>query len=189
MTITSPIKSLASFAISTLLIGCNTYHIKETSERATTTKSASLNKLALAKERMKILKLEMKKNNNREDVEKNYIDARCDFLRESEYLYSTHARIPCHVTTISLREKENDYIDRANSSLTKNFKDPESARFRNVFLSQIDVPVVCGEVNGKNSYGAYTGYKKYYATDTENFSGLDDNSSEFLFIWNNYCQN
>lgn len=189
MTITSPIKSLAFFTISTLLSGCNTYHIEQTSEKAKTTKGASLNKLALAKERMKILKLEIEKYNNSANIEKNYIDARCDFLRESEYLYSTHARIPCHVTTTSLRGKENDYIDRANSFLTKNFKDPESARFRNVFVSQIDVPIVCGEVNGKNSYGAYTGYKKYYATDTENFAGLDDNSSEFFFIWNNYCQN
>lgn len=48
--------------------------------------------------------------------------------------------------------------------ITKDFKDPESARFRSVQgyrLSNREL-AVCGEVNGRNSYGAYVGYKKFY---------------------------
>ena len=80
-------------------------------------------------------------------------------------------------------------------TVTKNFHDPESARFRSVqlqsiltiaerlnsfdtkFLLQHPHPldgmlfffiyrpgdfVLCGEVNAKNGYGAYVGYKRFY---------------------------
>jgi hypothetical protein len=43
-------------------------------------------------------------------------------------------------------------------------KDPDSAEFRN--LRVVDKPsvqegVVCGEVNAKNSYGGYNGFKEF----------------------------
>jgi len=158
MKIISHFKNIVLIATLALLTGCNIHNKNPESEN--TTRNASLRKLITAKERMKLLKEEMRDDKNITNIEKEYIHARCDFLKESEYLYSTHARIPCHVSTISLKSKESDYIDRANSILIRNFKDPESARFRNVFVSQTDVPIVCGEVNGKNSYGAYTGFTK-----------------------------
>lgn len=44
-------------------------------------------------------------------------------------------------------------------------KDPESTKFKETYqaykLSNGDI-AVCGEVNGKNSYGGYTGYTPYY---------------------------
>ena len=43
-------------------------------------------------------------------------------------------------------------------------KDPESATFRNLRLVYFgEGNVVCGEVNGKNSYGGYVGYKSFVA--------------------------
>lgn len=37
--------------------------------------------------------------------------------------------------------------------------DPDSAQFRNLRAIQDDI--VCGEVNGKNLFGAYAGYQKF----------------------------
>lgn len=53
-------------------------------------------------------------------------------------------------------------IDKAKRALAYNLKDPESAKFRNVRagLRGKDY-MVCGEVNGKNSYGAYSGYRPF----------------------------
>lgn len=44
-------------------------------------------------------------------------------------------------------------------------KDPDATQFRNVVKCKNTVTVK-GEVLGKNSYGAYTGWKKFYASSS-----------------------
>lgn len=51
-------------------------------------------------------------------------------------------------------------ITKAKESVTKKLKDPESVRFRDVFVMRESV---CGEVNAKNSYGGYVGFKRFIA--------------------------
>jgi hypothetical protein len=51
-------------------------------------------------------------------------------------------------------------IEVAKKHLTYNFKDPGSAQYRNVVVT--DQKNVCGEVNGKNAYGAYVGFRRFY---------------------------
>jgi hypothetical protein len=60
------------------------------------------------------------------------------------------------------------FIADAKSVMTVNFKDPGSAQWRNLFISEIkngDLTTwfLCGEVNAKNSYGAYIGFKAFIA--------------------------
>lgn len=44
------------------------------------------------------------------------------------------------------------------------FRDPASAKFRNMVIRKYgDGSIVCGEVNAKNKYGAYIGYKRFLA--------------------------
>lgn len=44
--------------------------------------------------------------------------------------------------------------------------DPSSAQFRNVNVVQWGGgAVVCGEINGKNRFGAYTGFQRFWATE------------------------
>ncbi|MCF6271616.1 MAG: hypothetical protein L3J37_00280 [Rhodobacteraceae bacterium] len=52
----------------------------------------------------------------------------------------------------------------AVAALTKDFRDPESVRVRNVrgFATPYGDTIVCGEVNGKNAFGAYVGYRGFY---------------------------
>lgn len=50
------------------------------------------------------------------------------------------------------------------------FNDPDSVKFRNVGIYQKEEGeerYVCGQVNAKNLYGAYVGYKWFYATQTK----------------------
>ena len=44
--------------------------------------------------------------------------------------------------------------------LTADFNDPSAAQFRN--LKQ-NYEALCGEVNGKNRFGAYVGFKRFYS--------------------------
>jgi hypothetical protein len=59
-------------------------------------------------------------------------------------------------TTISI-------IKKAEASICATLKDCESARFRNetVKMGADGTPIVCGEVNAKNSYGGYGGFQGF----------------------------
>lgn len=68
-------------------------------------------------------------------------------------------------------------------------KDPKSAEFRNGVAYGIDAgssPVICGEVNAKNAFGAYTGFQHYIV----NAVGVkfDDGSADFESAWNRQCR-
>lgn len=52
-----------------------------------------------------------------------------------------------------------ELIDAAKDRVTRDLKDPDSAKFRGV--KAFPNGVVCGEVNAKNSFGAYTGFRAF----------------------------
>ena len=54
-------------------------------------------------------------------------------------------------------------LDLSSSLVKEELKDPFSAVFRNedIYLDVGGNKTVCGEVNSKNSFGAYTGFQKY----------------------------
>jgi hypothetical protein len=54
------------------------------------------------------------------------------------------------------------FVTDAKRAITQNLKDPDSALFRDMFLSNKELPTLCGEMNAKNSYGGYVGYKKFF---------------------------
>lgn len=60
-------------------------------------------------------------------------------------------------------------ISLAKSEVAANLKDPASAQFRNVKVAKKTdaedgrvVAVVCGEINGKNGFGAYAGFHPFF---------------------------
>lgn len=64
-------------------------------------------------------------------------------------------------------KSEQDAIASAQKAVADSLKDPESARFRNVKVKPyLEGHIVCGEVNGKNSYGAYVGFRPFAASPT-----------------------
>lgn len=59
---------------------------------------------------------------------------------------------------------EEKTVEEAKKAVKGSLKDPESARFQSVRIaSYLSGSVVCGEVNAKNSYGGYTGFKRFMA--------------------------
>jgi hypothetical protein len=61
-------------------------------------------------------------------------------------------------------EPPSDYaISRVGQRAVEgHLKDADSAKFRHQFVGKSGIP--CGEVNAKNSFGAYTGFKRYMAS-------------------------
>lgn len=63
-------------------------------------------------------------------------------------------------------------IEKGKDVIKNLLKDPESAQFRNVHIKPGTDWVVQGEVNAKNSYGAYIGFDKWF---------YDSKEKEFAF--------
>lgn len=85
---------------------------------------------------------------------------------------------PPHSETRQLSATEKEALRR---SLSQTLKDPDSAQFKwmPAVVAKKDAPLdspigYCGLVNGKNSYGGYVGFKRFYATITRNAKGEYD---------------
>lgn len=72
-------------------------------------------------------------------------------------------------------------IEITKKSMADSLKDPEGARFRNLRIKDFEGgAVVCGEINGKNSYGAYVGYQRFVASHKS--GTLEDADSKYQAI-------
>lgn len=60
------------------------------------------------------------------------------------------------------QKSDSELIEMAQDSVRGILKDPGSAQFQKMVVRKIDEGrVVCGEVNAKNSYGGYVGFKHF----------------------------
>lgn len=72
-------------------------------------------------------------------------------------------------------------INDVKQAIADGMKDPDSAKFRNVRIKPYHGgQIACGEVNSKNSYGAYVGYQRFAASH-EDFV-LEDADSKYHAI-------
>ena len=70
--------------------------------------------------------------------------------------------------------------------LKKDFKDPSSVQFRNVKDYHGGVSKVCGELNAKNSYGGYEGFKRFTIVMISKeplMIDIDDGKGSFEIVW------
>ncbi|GGC04228.1 hypothetical protein GCM10007171_21600 [Dickeya fangzhongdai] len=80
-------------------------------------------------------------------------------------------------------EEKVKLLFNARSSARLQLKDSSSATFSGERVSRDGS--ICGLVNAKNSFGAYTGNVRYlYAVGV---SYIDDGSSDFQNAWDKYC--
>lgn len=107
----------------------------------------------------------------------------------------TGAALEARIADVALRKQESKEIEAGNyapfvtrikAQLTRQFKDPGSAQFRNVFISGKSLKVLCGEVNAKNSYGAYNGFNRFYSTGDPMLSKIGSSSSSSSASTDNY---
>jgi hypothetical protein len=76
---------------------------------------------------------------------------------------------PTPVATVA--QVEAQLLAKGQQLAAYDLKDPASAQFRAVFLQRaqpaaeasvtLAAPIVCGELNGRNSYGAYAGFRRF----------------------------
>lgn len=85
-------------------------------------------------------------------------------------------------------------IKKAKVAISKGLKDPSSAQFRNVFLSRTDEAVwqkeliACGEINGKNSFGGYVGFRRFVIDESEMLQQIEEpNGSLMDHYWSKFC--
>ena len=85
--------------------------------------------------------------------------------------------------------KYENFVRFAKDDLAKTFKDPGAVQFRGLFISGRAMPVLCGEVNGKNSYGAYGGFRRFYATGKPMLNEVEPTRDTFVFtrMWPSMC--
>lgn len=81
-----------------------------------------------------------------------------------------------------------DAIDKGRAAAAFQLKDPGSAQFRGDYITATGS--VCGEINGKNSYGGYAGFKRYWAQKDKSgsysaFIDSDHNSGSIDVICRN----
>jgi hypothetical protein len=78
-------------------------------------------------------------------------------------------------------------VQKGKELVARNFKDPASAQWRSLYL--MNGTTLCGEVNAKNSYGGYVGFRAFYVDTVTGSSGYDDppGNSFFLNEWSNTC--
>ena len=82
-----------------------------------------------------------------------------------------------------------NFTARAKAAITVSFKDPASAQFQSLFLSGKTLPVLCGEVNGRNSYGGFVGFRRFYATGQPSLNDVENPRDDFVFarMWPSMC--
>lgn len=70
---------------------------------------------------------------------------------------------------------------KAQEAVKETLKDPTSAVFQNM-------KGACGEVNAKNSYGGYTGFKRFYVNNGTALTRDPEDSLDFDLGWIAHCE-
>ncbi|OJU74914.1 MAG: hypothetical protein BGN93_01395 [Acinetobacter sp. 39-4] len=112
-------------------------------------------------------------------------------------LFAVYAKTRTPTTTeVSQPKKENKaglLLFFAQEQIKQSAKDPSSVQFRGEQLHEKTKygAVACGQVNAKNSFGAYTGYKGFVATENDMTIYIENgaNAKKFASKWNELCVN
>jgi hypothetical protein len=95
------------------------------------------------------------------------------------------AASPTKKATKPMASDDAKLIETAKNAVSYPLIDPSSATFRNIRISPNRV-AVCGEINAKNSYGGYVGYRPFIYTKDKN--GVYGDGSYFVEArWDERC--
>ncbi|WP_278369843.1 hypothetical protein [Vreelandella titanicae] len=84
---------------------------------------------------------------------------------------------------------ESGDVKIAKEAVANQLRDPESAQFRNISetANNLGMATVCGEVNGKNSYGGYVGYQRFVSQADGDNVYLENAWNTFDSVWSRHC--
>jgi len=90
---------------------------------------------------------------------------------------------------ISQEVKELAWMDKGKTAVRSKLKDPNSAMFKEVFYSKSGgVPMTCGLVNSKNSFGGYGGYQRFVSAGKYDLTYLEEQVKDFAKVWDKFCR-
>lgn len=90
-------------------------------------------------------------------------------------------------TQAEIAERIKQAESKGKEVLLAKLKDPQSAQFRNVRPST-DGLYLCGEVNSKNSYGGYPGFRKFYSLWQMNTASIQGEGDYIESIYQDECR-
>ena len=78
------------------------------------------------------------------------------------------------------------WMDKGMDAVRSRLKDPGSAQFRKVYFRRGSdgIPMTCGQVNSKNSFGGMTGFQHFISAGREDLTFLEDEVQDFAQLWN-----
>lgn len=80
------------------------------------------------------------------------------------------------------------WIEEGKKRVVQKLKDQSSAQFYNLTVSRKGgMPMVCGEVNAKNSFGDHTGWQKFISAGSPDLTFLEEQVKGFDSVWLKYC--
>jgi len=78
------------------------------------------------------------------------------------------------------------YAVLAKQKMADGLMDPEAAKYKDVHAYAVNgAYVFCGQINGKNGYGGYTGYERFIASSV--IVGTEGNVTGFNKVWRQFC--
>lgn len=82
------------------------------------------------------------------------------------------------------------WMSKGMKAVKTKLKDPGSAEFKGVyfFRGADDVPMTCGAVNSKNSFGGYGGYQRFVSAGRTNLTFLEKEVEGFEGVWQKFCE-
>lgn len=82
-------------------------------------------------------------------------------------------------------KKAQQAMSNGKKAVLANLKDPESAKFNGLYTAKD--AYLCGEVNARNSFGGYVGYKRFVTLGSPGLTWIDDGSADFLEKVAEFC--
>jgi hypothetical protein len=93
-------------------------------------------------------------------------------------------------TQRSQQGDDNLYIEVQKEKIQNRLKDPASAEFKNTFVSRkMGSPIVCGQINSKNSFGAFSGFQRFISGGEIQVLESDMAPGEMETTWFKVCGN
>lgn len=122
--------------------------------------------------------LGLQKSNSKEKLDElldEYLDpsTKDELAKLEKYLERLKAAPPIEFKSIKI-DKISDVkniFEQSKPNIGSNLKDPSSVMYRDVKAIKVEYfkkeyTYFCGEVNAKNSYGGYNGYKQFFSDGT-----------------------
>lgn len=86
--------------------------------------------------------------------------------------------------------KKIGWMQRGMEAVKSKLKDPRSAEFRGVYFHRgtDGVPMTCGEVNAKNSFGGRSGFQRFISAGEPSLTFLQEDVVDFDTAWTRFCR-